>query len=503
VIDLIVVDSLTHQEELLLAARRVLGENVFIGSFDTGYTAASGKMKVPWDQTLRFLYPFQWLWDTFFIAGWTDNITQGITDIDKFLNGQRSDGFLGHIRYNREILSRKEYFPPPEIYYPEGLPPEGEIISKITQPPNVAYGVFELAKKMPAGSPERREFLLRAFPKIMAYHRFIYKNLCVEGLMVIIHPWQAGDDNSPKWDEAYENIRNGQNLTKIVTDWLDSMKISYDRVDLKLVDPSQRPIDSHYDIYLYLIYLYGQWGWEMEKILADSPFRILDPMTNSILLRSNLALIGIAKELEMTENLDEISLWTDTTARALDRLWNQRDKIYYAFNLESRSQIRVKTVSSLSPLFSQIISKERAFCLAGHIENEFKNSPQGSFSFPSTFFSEKNFFSEKRYWRGPVWPIMNTIVAEGLQFYGFSNLAERLKNDALSLVTKSMENGDEGFYEYYDSLTGEGLGSPKQSWTAAAVVKLLDFQQLGKSENLIEEEKSFFVPDAIFEETLD
>ncbi|MBM3209233.1 hypothetical protein FJZ40_02990 [Candidatus Shapirobacteria bacterium] len=144
--------SLAQKAVLKREAAQSLKRNIFReGKLDRDYTSAAGKT-LPFN---RFLYPFQWLWDTFFVSAWTPDIRQGIKDVRKFLAGQKSNGELGHIRYNREVLGKAYYFPPPNIYFRNGILPEkGEVTSRITQPPNVAYGIWELAKKR-----EKRTYL--------------------------------------------------------------------------------------------------------------------------------------------------------------------------------------------------------------------------------------------------------------------------------------------------------------------------------------------------------
>ena len=70
-------------------------------------------------------------------------------------------------------------------------------------------------------------------------------------------------------------------------------------------------------------------------------------------------------------------------------------------------------------------------------------------------------FESKRYWRGPVWLVMNHMIAIGLEDSGESGLAERVRNDTYRLV----ENN--GMAEYFDPLDGTGLGGMNFSWTAA------------------------------------
>lgn len=463
----------SYLDLLCQKAEEILKANIYQGKTDTGYIAASGKTIPEGETKSRFLYPFQWLWDTFFIAGWSPDIAQSITDVHKFLASQAENGFLGHIRYNREILARKEYFPPPNVYYPRGLPKKGEIISKITQPPNVAYGVWQLAKKI-TDKKKRRAFLKNTFPKVFKYHQYLYGNLIKDGLLVTIHPWQAGDDNSPKWDGIYAAIK-AKNIHQKVVGFLSGLDLDYQRVDIKIIHHTQRPLDPDYDIYLYLIWLYNKWNWDEKTILARSPFRILDPLTNSVLQRSNRCLLSIAKELKEKEKLDIIAGWITQTKIGLRSLWNQKVGLYYARDLHRRRFIKVDSISSLLPLFSHEISREKAALLAAKLREIIDKNPL-IYIVPSTFPGQSS-FEPVRYWRGPVWIIINALLADGLYHYGYYALAKRIGLDSLKLVYQSL-NDHGGFYEYFDPLTGRGLGSPLQSWTAASIFLLTDLVSL-------------------------
>ena len=70
-------------------------------------------------------------------------------------------------------------------------------------------------------------------------------------------------------------------------------------------------------------------------------------------------------------------------------------------------------------------------------------------------------FDSKRYWRGPVWLMMNYMIADGFAAYGREDIARRLRRDSLRLVETA------GFYEYFDPLTGKGCGGGNFTWTAA------------------------------------
>ena len=76
-------------------------------------------------------------------------------------------------------------------------------------------------------------------------------------------------------------------------------------------------------------------------------------------------------------------------------------------------------------------------------------------------------FEQRRYWRGPVWSVMNWMIADGFDGQGHPGLARRVRADTLALVRQS------GFFEYFDPLTGEGLGGADFTWTAAIDLALI------------------------------
>ena len=75
-------------------------------------------------------------------------------------------------------------------------------------------------------------------------------------------------------------------------------------------------------------------------------------------------------------------------------------------------------------------------------------------------------FEPQRYWRGPVWLIVNWMLIDGLRRNGRPGLAERIRRDSLALVERS------GFAEYFDPLNGAPLGGSRFSWTAATYLHL-------------------------------
>ena len=86
-------------------------------------------------------------------------------------------------------------------------------------------------------------------------------------------------------------------------------------------------------------------------------------------------------------------------------------------------------------------------------------------SIPTTDPSQRT-FDPIRYWRGPVWVLVNWLVADGLAGSGFVEQAASLRERTRALV-------EAGFSEYYDPRTGNGIGGQGFSWSAALTLAWL------------------------------
>jgi glycogen debranching enzyme len=121
------------------------------------------------------------------------------------------------------------------------------------------------------------------------------------------------------------------------------------------------------------------------------------------------------------------------------------------------------------PLYAGTPDEPRARRLFGEAlwaPGRYGPSPEAPWAVTTVSKSSSDFDS-RRYWRGPVWININWFLVRGLERLGLASEAQRLRSMTLQLVTAS------GFSEYYEPSTGEPLGSPDFSWTAALALDLL------------------------------
>jgi len=162
------------------------------------------------------------------------------------------------------------YFPGPDVWATgRSVPTTG-----ITQPPVAGLAirrVFEGANNTELAE-EKAKLLL---PKVDAWHQWFFRARDPNrtGLVALIHPWESGRDNSVDWDEAFE---------RVPTDGI----AAYERRDLQHADADHRPTKAQYDRYLWLVEHFRSLGWNNEVLHDASPFQLVDPGFNAILIRS-------------------------------------------------------------------------------------------------------------------------------------------------------------------------------------------------------------------------
>jgi len=430
-----------EEKNFLLAAKKVLAEN-----WREKYTIPSPK-----------LYPHQWSWDSAFISIGYSHYDQGKaqTELLSMFEGQWANGLLPHIIFRAE----NSYFPGPEYWqtelseYSQGLKTSG-----ITQPPVHALATWHIYENSP-DKKEAKSFLEGMFPKILNFHRYLLTKRDPEnsGLATIFHPWESGLDNSLRWDEPLAGIKV-KNLPQ------------YERQDTKKISSDQRPKDEDYDRYVYLIEVLKKNNYDDEKVYGKIPFKIKDIVFNSILYQANKVLLRIADIIG--EGKDEIEAWIQRTKQNYIQYFcpdAPDNLLLYDYDVVAKKNIVKRTAASLIALCTDLLSKEQAQMLASWMKHSHMCKENCTHDHPvfTSISVDDLQFNPLNYWRGPVWININWMLYGGLKNYGFHEDARNLKKSIIDLVE------EHGFYEYYNPLSGNGLGADNFSWTAALFIDLV------------------------------
>ena len=117
------------------------------------------------------LYPFQWFWDSGFIAlGWAHiDKKRAFDEIRSLLKGQWKNGFIPHIVFHNEAST---YYPGPEVHAAHLSPfSPGVKTSGITQPPVLGF-VLEEILNLGNYSDEHMEFASEVYDSIYLNHHY-------------------------------------------------------------------------------------------------------------------------------------------------------------------------------------------------------------------------------------------------------------------------------------------------------------------------------------------
>lgn len=396
-------------------------------------------------------YPHQWNWDSALIALGLSHfdLPRAQVEIRSLLSGQWQDGMLPHVVYHHVP---SDYFPHPGFWQIENSPgAPGVPTSGITQPPLLTTVVRRINSRFPMP-----DFVHEVYPALLHWHRWLHtaRDADGSGLACILHPWESGTDDSPRWLNILAAIRP-EGLPE------------FQRGDTRYVPAVERPHRAEYERFIYLVDVFRRLHYAPDELLVHSPFLVQDILFNAILFRADEDLRDLA--VSLGQPTDEIDRWLSRMQSNFNaRFWDEGVGVYYDYDLRVGGAIQVNTAATFLPLFAVLPSERQAqHLIEKHLLNPDEYAPGDDVHhWVTTTARTESTWEPRRYWRGPVWIIMNWFVIEGLQNYGYDNLAAIIREDTLGLIEAA------GFREYYDVRDGLGCGSSDFSWSAALTLEL-------------------------------
>jgi neutral trehalase len=391
----------------------------------------------------RGLYPYQWCWDTGPIAlGWASvgEWEHAWGELAKLLSAQWSSGLVPHIVFWEQS---DDYFPGPDVWATDHAPPT----TGLTQPPLPVTAAARLFRGDPDRTRARRQ-IAALWPKLVAWLAWIDRTRRgPHGASVVVHPWESGMDNSPAWDEPLAATPQASHR-------------HLERRDTATVSAKQRPSQREYRHYLGIVMELRKAGWDTERQVADSPFAVEDPCFTAVTARAAADLAEIAGDAEQSDS--DVAAIAERTRAGLDALWNDDAGWFLAYDTKSSRTTGPPTAAGLIGLWSRGVDHARARRMYDRLQGWSDHVKYAVASTDPTAAS----YDPIRYWRGPVWVLVNWLVADGCSHAGMRAEADALRAETRALVAQ-------GFTEYYDPRDGTGIGGQGFSWSAALTLDWL------------------------------
>ena len=411
----------------------------------------------------RRLYPHQWSWDAAFIAIGLAyvNPSRAWRDLRSLFEAQWPDGRVPHIVFDPRT-AEGDYFPGPafwDVPAYSSRPARGS--TGLVQPALHAVAAWEVYRRAAshgaACAREAGEELAWLYPRLVAQQEYLTgpRDAGGDGLASIVHPWESGLDNSPSWDAAMSAVPADMTLLE-----------RYRRRDLEVADAAHRPTDVDYARYLGLVVNYRDGGYVDTDLAQRHAFVVECPSFNAILAAAELALVHIAGVVGADPEVHRERAQRITTAIST-HLFDPATRTFHARDVRTRTLSPARCINGLVPLLLPGLPAEQAAAIMAEAASPRFGLPEQTGLPVPSYDRTAPEFDTLRYWRGPIWINVNWLLRRGMLLHGYRGEAEDLRMAMVRLVHQS------GHFEYFHPETGEGIGAPAFSWTAALSLDLL------------------------------
>jgi hypothetical protein len=409
------------------------------------------------------LYPHMWSWDTAFISIGLAHLsaTRAAQELQTLLSAQWRNGMIPHIVFSEGA----GYFPGPERWGAAELNPDAPNAprtSGICQPPVHAIAlrrIVDIARSQ--GERDTAYKLLKfAWPRLYRWHEWLvrHRDPLGTGMLAIVHGWESGMDNSPRWDLPYAKVVPGLDLPPYV------------RLDRGLVSAAaERPSDAEYDRYLWLIEEMRKVRYDADAVVRTSSFLVGDSFVTALFALASEVLASLGEESEQPAwQVRQLRGWARRSRAAVAAAYDPDTGLARDRDLLGDRWLSTSTIAGFAPLLcgGLPVDAEKNM-LATLCGPDWAGHPALFAAIPPSVSPNDRGFRPREYWRGPVWPVIAWLFGWAFEQHGWLAEAAHLRAECLRLAA------DGSFAEYYHPLTGEPLGSRQQSWTATVVLDWL------------------------------
>jgi hypothetical protein len=361
-------------------------------------------------------YPDQFFWDSCFHAvAWSRiDPRRARAELRSLVAAQQDDGLIGHTIFWRGPVRAMRA----PIY---NVIERADAATATIQPPLLGWAWEQVA----ARSSDEPVFAREGIAPVVRLHEWLARERAgPDGLIGILQPDESGMDASPAYDAPLGRRAHGRTG------------------------------------FMRVLWFNRRRGYRYREVVADGGFHAIDPLVNTALAMSWAALGRLGHP-------DGARRAAAITAAMVDRLHDPATGLFFAEGPDGRP-LRVSTWASLAPLALDDLPAE----IARRLVEEHLLNPARYWlphPVPSTAADEPAVHAGRlgrlvpRYWRGPTWLFATVPLLEGLVRHGHDDAARQLAARTARLV------GRHGMREYYNPLTGEGLGAHRFATSAVVV----------------------------------
>ncbi|MEV5967026.1 trehalase family glycosidase [Kribbella sp. NPDC051952] len=347
-------------------------------------------------------YPHLWLWDSCFHAIIWAHLgdARALRELDATLAGQLPSGLVPHMRYGGQRAD-------------SWLGPL-EQTSSLTQPPMFGHAAKVLAEHGFEPSAQTLDRARRGLDWLWRTRR------TDDGLIYIVHPWEGGNDHSPRWDDFGAPGRTPDNYSRPArTAW------NKERVhDITFAED-------------------GGAEWSSSFVVCPAAFNAYVAL-NLAELAELLDDAEMAARAEQLSEAIDVHLWDED-----EQLWSDRPVV------GGGPSSRIPTSDGVMPA---LVTRDRGKALAALRQLDDPDrfgAPYG----PANVARSNPAYDPQTYWRGPAWPPLNYLFWLAARRWELDGAAERLATQSIDGALQS------GWAEYWNPENGAGLGAAPQTWT--------------------------------------
>ncbi len=346
-------------------------------------------------------YPWQWLWDSCFCAIVHADLgdeERAVLELRSALAHQGPTGFVPHVTYWGDALFLESFW-------------GRSATSAITQPPMFGHAVVELVRRgieVPSDVVDCASAGLRFL--------LSERRRTPGDLVEMVHPWESGADDSPRWDSLVVGELIGDAWYRRKGELVQSITF----------DETGAPI-------------------------ANDECRVGSVALSALIAWNALELASLTGDVWLGERAVEL-------AEALSARWDPELRTWVDDGPTESGSGRVRTLEAM--LVALVDPDERHVQAA--MDELVSAAAYGATYGPTGVHREEPAFDPDTYWRGPSWPQLSYLVWCAARGAGREDVADEVADALTAGAILS------GMAEHWNPDTARPGGAAPQSWTGLA-----------------------------------